>query len=120
MIDIKENQVMFQEGEKIYYVDTKDGIIYYARFIESTDDGVWINIDGNTINTFIYRDNIEITLYKDLNDAKTGLDKYRSNLKAKLLKEDYYLKDILIRLSKTEGKLYTDIIGEILNDLKKI
>ncbi len=108
---------MFDEGEKIFYADIKDGIIYSASFIESIDDGVWIKISGNTINTFIYKDYAEISIYKDLKDAETGLQDYKSSLKAKLLKDDFYIRDILGRLAKTEGKLYVSIIEEILNAL---
>ncbi len=109
---------MFNEGDKIFYTNTKDGSIYSAQFIESTDDGVWIRISGNTINTFIYKDNTELTLYKDLKDAEIGLQEYKSSLKAKLLKDDYFIRDILARLARNEGKLYVSIIEEILNELK--
>ncbi len=109
---------MFDEGEKIFYINTQDGSICSARFIESTDDGVWISIAGNTINTFIYKDNTKISLYRDLKDAEIGLQDYKNSLKAKLLKDDLFISDILTRLARSEGKLYVSIIEEILNELK--
>lgn len=110
---------MFKEGQKIFYVDIKDGVIETARFIEKTGDGSWIRIDGHAINTFVYSDYQDRTLFADLTQAETGLENFKINLKSKLLKNNFFIKDILQRLEKHEGKLYVNVISEILNKLKQ-
>ncbi len=107
---------MFKEGQKIFYVDTRDGIIETARFIEKTSDGTWIRIDGHAINTFVYSDYQDKSLFEDLAQAETGLENYKINLKSRLLKNNFFIKDILLRLEKHEGKLYVDVVSEILNN----
>ncbi len=107
---------MFKEGQKIFYVDTREGIIETARFIEKTSDGTWIRIDGHAINTFVYSDYQDKSLFEDLTQAETGLENYKINLKSRLLKNNFFIKDILLRLEKHEGKLYVDVVSEILNN----
>lgn len=107
---------MFKEGEKIFYIDTKDGVIESARFIEKTDDGTWIRIEGHAINTFVYADYQDNTIFSDSAGAEAGLEDYKNNLKAKLTKNNFFLKDVLARLEKQEGKLYLSILKEIFDE----
>lgn len=107
---------MFIEGHKIYYVDTFDGTIHEGRFIENAEDGMWIRLKGLTFNTFAYSDYLGKKVFPDQSSAQAGLETIRSKIKSGLLKDNYFIKDILERLGKSEGKLYLGIIGEILNE----
>ena len=108
---------MFKENEKIYYIDTREGTIHSARFNELTVDGAWITIKGDAVNTFVYKDKCEVVLFPTLAEAQTGLDNYKSRLKAKLIEDNNYRKDLIKRLQKHEGALYAEIISDILNDM---
>ncbi len=108
---------MFEEGDKIFYLDTKDGVIYPAKFLENTTDGVWIKIDGDAVNTFVYSEDCQSSLYKEKSQAVSGLELYIKNLESRLITNSFFIKDIQPKLLKTEGKIYTDVIVKILKDL---
>ena len=108
---------MFEEGDKIFYLNTKDGGIYPAKFQESTTDGAWIRIDGDSVNTFVYSEFCETSLFKEKSQAESGLEGYIKNLENRLLKNNFFISDIRTKLSKTEGKIYAEVIAGILNDL---
>ncbi|OPX43490.1 hypothetical protein CLHUN_26370 [Ruminiclostridium hungatei] len=110
---------MFKEGEKVYFIDTRDGIIQAAKFMENTEEGMWITISGHTVNTFVYKDTCAITVCRDSEQARDNLEAIKNNLRARLLKDNFYIRDIALRLEKTEGKLYAGIVGEILNNCNK-
>ncbi len=107
---------MFKENEKICYIDTREGVILKAKFIETTSDGMWITIKGDAVNTFVYSDNCETVLFPNFSEAQAGLDNYKNKLKTKLLDNNNYRKDIVKRLQKHEGALYAEIIGDILDE----
>ncbi len=107
---------MFKENEKIFYIDTHSGAIEEGKFIESTSEGMWIRINGNSLNTFVYSDIWHERIFSDLPQAETVLNAIRSKMKSRLLKDNFFIRDILDRLGKSEGKLYLSIINEILSE----
>ncbi len=110
---------MFKEGEKIYFLDARDGIIQAARFMENTEEGVWIKISGHAVNTFVYKDNCAVTVCRDPEQALANLEAIKNNLRVRLLQDNFYIRDIVLRLEKSEGKLYAGIVGEILDNCNK-
>lgn len=105
---------MFVKGDKLYYIDTHDGIIYQGNFLEDNSDGIWIKLKGHLTNNFVYSDLVSERVFKDFNHAQTGLETIKNEMKNALLQDDKFVKDILERLRKNEGKLYSSIIEEIL------
>lgn len=105
---------MFNEGEKLYYIDIHDGVIREGKFIESNNDGMWIRLKGYTVNTFVYEAFIGERVFKEMEHAKTGLENLRSSMKAKLLKDNHFIDDIIKRLGEHEGAFYVSLIKEIL------
>ncbi len=105
---------IFSKNEKLYYIDIKDGLIFEGRFIESDSNGIWIRLKGDSLNTYVYCDQVEERVFKDYIPATEGLEGIKQNMKARLLKNDTYIKDLLTRLRKNEGALYATIIEEIL------
>lgn len=108
---------MFMKGDKIYYVDTIDGSINEGQFIENAKDGMWIRLKGFSFNTFAYTDYLGEKVFPDLDSAQAGLETIKNKMKAGLLKDNRFVKDIIERLGKVEGKLYLSIIREILNEI---
>lgn len=106
---------MLKEGEKIYFLDVRDGIIQAARFMENTEEGVWIKISGHAINTFVYKDSCAVTLCSDHQQALDNLEAIKNKLRVRLLHDNFYIRDVVHRLEKSEGKLYAGIVGEILD-----
>lgn len=106
---------MFKEGEKIYFLDVRDGIIQAARFMENTEEGVWIKISSHAINTFVYKDSCAVTLCSDHQQALDNLEAIKNKLRVRLLHDNFYIRDVVHRLEKSEGKLYAGIVGEILD-----
>ena len=105
---------VFSENEKVFYVDIKDGLIFEGKFIESNGNGIWIRLKGDSLNTYVYSDLVKETVFKDYDGAVEGLATIKKNMKARLSKDDSFIKDLLTRLKKSEGNLYATIIGEIL------
>ena len=64
---------MFEEGERLYIIDAKEGFIQDGNFIESNGEGIWVRIKNHSLNTFIYSDLIDETVFKSSDDAKAGL-----------------------------------------------
>ncbi|MDF2985236.1 MAG: hypothetical protein K0R50_746 [Eubacterium sp.] len=107
---------MFKENEKIFYIDTISGTIEEGRFIEATAEGMWIRINGHSLNTFVYSDIWHERIFSDFSQAQTSLNAIRSKMKSRLLKDNFFIRDILDRLQKSEGQFYLSIINEILNE----
>lgn len=104
----------FTKNEKLYYIDIKDGIIHEGRFIESNGDGIWIRLKGFSLNTYVYYDLIDEEIFKNMEQAEKGLENIKNKMRARLSRDDAFIKDILVRLGKNEGNLYLSVIGEIL------
>lgn len=105
---------MDKQLSKLFYVDIFDGVVKEGEFIENDQDGLWIRVKGEYINTFVYSDTIEARIFEERDLAETGLAKIRADLKAKLLENNLFIKDICKRLEQHEGKLYVGVIREIL------
>ncbi|HEX2927040.1 MAG TPA: hypothetical protein VHP38_12430 [Ruminiclostridium sp.] len=107
---------MFYKSEKLFYIDIKDGLIQEGKFVDSDGSGIWILLKGNSLNTYVYFDTISERVFKGQSNAQTGLESIKSRMKDKLSKDDSYVNDLLERLKKSEGALYSSIIGEILHE----
>ncbi|EPR13465.1 hypothetical protein [Ruminiclostridium papyrosolvens] len=105
---------IFTQNEKLFYIDIKDGLICEGKFIESNGNGIWIRLKGDSLNTYVYSDLVEERVFKDYGSAAEGLETIKNNMKARLSKDDMFIKDLLTRLKKSEGDLYANIIVEIL------
>lgn len=105
---------MFEENEKVYFIDLTDGVVQEGRFLEYDRDGMWLRLKGQTANKFVYSNAQYSQVYKSLSDAENELVNIRNKMKENLLKEDKYIEDIIRRLKEHEGSLYTGIIREIL------
>ena len=111
---------IFTENEKLFYIDIKDGLICEGKFIENNSSGIWIRLKGDSLNTYVYSDLVEETVYKDYDSAASGLETIKGNMKARLCKDNLFIKDLLTRLKKSEGALYATIIEEILYEKTNI
>ncbi len=111
---------IFTENEKLFYIDIKDGLICEGKFIENNRSGIWIRLKGDALNTYVYSDLVEETVYKDYDSAASGLETIKRNMKARLCKDNLFIKDLFTRLKKSEGALYATIIGEILYEKTNI
>jgi hypothetical protein len=107
---------MFAKNEKLFYIDIKDGIIQEGKFIENNGNGVWIRLKGDSLNTYVYSDSIEERIFINQNEAQAGLEALRKRLKVRLLKDNSFIEDLLVRLKKSEGNLYASVIVEILHE----
>jgi hypothetical protein len=107
---------MFKENEKIYFVDTFSGTIREGKFIENNSDGLWINLSGDSLNTFVYSDIISERVFNDFSQAESSLKTIRDNMKTRLSNNNFFVKDIIKRLEKSEGPLYVGVINEILSE----
>lgn len=101
---------------KLFYVDIFDGEVKEGEFIEHDPDGLWIRVKGEHTNTFVYSDTIDARIFEERDLAEIGLAKIRADLKARLLENNLFIKDICKRLKQHEGKLYVEVIREILQE----
>lgn len=107
---------LFTQNEKLFYIDIKDGAIFEGKFIEKNGNGIWIRLNGDALNTYVYSDLVEERVFNDYCLASEGLETIKSNLKARLLKDNAFIKDLTAKLKKSEGNLYSTIIEEILHE----
>ncbi|WP_024831286.1 hypothetical protein [Ruminiclostridium josui] len=108
--------ISFSKNEKIFYIDIKEGLICEGKFIESNGNGIWIRLKGDSLNTFVYSDLVEERVFKEYGSAVEGLEAIKNKIKARLSKDDTFIKDLLTKLRKSEGNLYATIICDILNE----
>lgn len=104
--------------EQAFYVDTFHGVVKEGHIVEIEKDGLWIMLKGESMNTFVHADMIDRIIYKQRDEAEAGLGKIRSEMKAQLLQNNLFINEIHEKLEHVDGKLYADIIREIL--LEKI
>ncbi len=83
---------MFKENEKIFYIDTISGTIEEGKFIEATAEGMWIRINGHSLNTFVYSDIWHERIFSDFLHADNALNSIRSKMKSRLLKDNFFYK----------------------------
>lgn len=107
---------MFKKDDDIYFINLYEGRIQKAKFLEYDKDGAWIKINGESINTFIYSDQIDERIFPEESQAQYGLALLRARMKARLLNNNYYIEDIISKLSKHEGAFYLELIREILEE----
>ena len=105
---------MFDELNKVFYIDVFDGAVKESVIIEKDKDGLWIRVKGSSTNTFVYSDILDQRIYLQRDEAVAALDKIRTGMKARLLLGSLYIRDICKKLEHNEGKLYTGVIREIL------
>lgn len=106
----------FKEKSVLFYIDIFEGEVKQAKFIEQETQGIWIKIDSEVVNTFIFEDKVDSRVFFDETIATVALAEYRKTFKADLIKENKFIEDVLSRLSKTQGKLYMGIIEEIMKE----
>lgn len=107
---------MEERGGRLFYIDLEDGIIQEGKLIEYSSEGLWVRLKGETVNTFVFSDRVKERVFADLESAEAGLSAIRAQTKARLLKNDYFIEDILGRLRKHEGNFYIQLIQEILSE----
>ena len=56
------------------------------------------------------------TVHKQRNNAEIELDKIRMGMKTNLLQNNMFINDICKKMERYEGKLYVEIIKEILQE----
>ena len=107
---------MYKVLDEVFYIDIFDGIIKEGEFLEYENDGVWLRIVGERENIFVYSDLVDERVYKKRDEAKAGLVRIRTEMKARLLRNNLFINDICNKLEQHEGKLYIGIIKEILQE----
>ena len=101
---------------KVFYIDIFNGIVKEGSIIENENDGLWLKLKGESMNTFVYADLLDKIVYKQKDDAETALVKIRAEKKTRLLQNNFFINDICEKLEQHEGKLYTEIVKEILQE----
>ena len=109
---------MYKEYGKVFYVDVFNGIVKEGKIMEIEKDGRWIKIKGESMNLFVYNEMPDKTVYQQRDDAEAGLAKIRAEMKTRLLQNNLFINDVCEKLEQHEGKLYTEIIKEILQEEK--
>ncbi len=105
-----------EQGGRLFYIDLEDGVIQAGNLIEYSSEGLWVRLKGDTVNTFVFSDRRKERVFADRESAEAGLSAIRAQTKARLLKNDYFIEDILGRLRKHEGNFYVQLIQEILSE----
>lgn len=111
---------MFTNHEKIYYIDLYDGVIREGRFLGYDGNGLWIKLNKQPFNKFVYTD-VENTLISNVSSkAEENLTEIRNKMKEKLLNNNSYIDDIFKKISIHEGNFYAGIIKDILEERTKL
>lgn len=110
---------MLKKGQKIFYIDASDAIVREGRFAGYDDrdtGGAWLRLQGQSVNLFVYPENIDRLVYLSLTDAEAGLEAMREEMRQLLQQNNKYIDDVCSRLSKYESRLYIEIIRQILEE----
>jgi hypothetical protein len=107
---------MYNELDKVFYIDIFDGIVKEGNFKEYAKKGLWIRINEEGENVFVYSDLNDEKVYNQRDSAEAGLVKIRAEMMVKLLQNKLSFNDICKKLEQYVGKLYVGIIKEILNE----
>lgn len=105
-----------EQGGRLFYIDLEDGVVQEGNLIEYSNEGLWVRLKGDTVNTFVFSDRRKERVFANRESAEAGLSAIRAQTKARLLKNDYFIEDILGRLRKHEGNFYMQLIQEILSE----
>lgn len=109
---------MYKELDEVFYIDIFDGIVKEGDFMEYDKDGLWIRIKEGSANIFVYSGLKDERVYNQRDSTETGLARVRTGMKDGLLQNNLFINNICKKLEQQQGKLYIDIIREIL--LEKI
>lgn len=110
---------MFSKNETVFYIDTFNGKILKGKFLDYDDKNIWLQIDGEALNTFVYSDKVVDTIFNTLEASKIGLTTLRKREKNRLLNNSTFILDICTKLQKHEGSFYSSIIEEVLSETVK-
>jgi hypothetical protein len=105
---------MYKELDKVFYIDIFDGIVKEGDFKEYVKNGLWILIKEESENVYVYSKLTDEKVYDRRDRAESGLAKMRMGIKASLLQNKLSINDICMKLEQHEGKLYVEIIKEIM------
>lgn len=107
---------MYKELDKVFYIDIYDGIVKEGNFMKYVKKGLWIRINEENENVFVYSDLTDEKVYSQRDSAEAGLVKIRTEMMAKMIQSKLSINDICIELEQHVGKLYGGIIKEIFNE----
>ena len=107
---------MYKEQDKVFYIDIFDGIVKEGDFKEYVKKGLWIRINEESENLFVYSDLNDEKVFDQRDSAEAGLAKIRTELMAKLLLTKLSFNEIDKEREQNVGKLYAGIVNEILNE----
>ena len=110
---------MFEKDSKVFFIDTTDGIIGEAKFLELEKDGVWLKVKGQSVNRFVYSDKDNERVFAQKESAEKVLNEIKAGIRKRLLASNMFIDDIVKKLEKSEGKLYIAIIKDILQERVK-
>ena len=110
---------MFEKDSTVFFIDTTDGIIGEAKFLEYENAGIWLKVKGQSVNRFVYSDKENERVFTQKESAEKVLNEIKTGIKKRLLASNMFIDDIINKLEKSEGKLYVGIIKDILQEKVK-
>jgi hypothetical protein len=107
---------MLKKNDTIYHIDLTDGIVQEGKFIEHESEGMWIRLNGQAANKFVFSDCVQSLIHENKALAQEALTNIRNNTKSGLSQKNSLIDDIIKRLSAHEGSFHTGIIKELLEE----
>ncbi|MCX7747894.1 MAG: hypothetical protein N2645_13545 [Clostridia bacterium] len=113
---------MFSKNESVYFIHLSDGVLQEGKFLEydqSDKGGIWIRLKGQSANKFIFSDDVNRLIYKSREEAFHALEQYRLDFKNKLQDPNELIGYIFKKLISVDGKLYAEVVKEVLQEKVK-
>lgn len=105
---------MWRERETVFYLNLYDGVVQKGRIFEIEKPGLWLSLENETVNKFLYTEDLPKKIFKEEKLALEALEIARKNLRQELLQGHRYVKEIVRKLEKEAGKFYSGVVESIL------